>query len=233
MTSQNPSLRIRDDDLKSFLFSKRTLRTGFSLVELVVVMAIMAMILALAAISMRPSALRAAHVSRDLVIAQVNRARSHAIASGIPTAVVFSPYQEGPAEKRGRMMGLVEVKNGTLAGADHEVARVLARWEELPKGQFFLTQALAQRQTTTVLDGERKLHLTVDGEEVEGNYLLFSREGEVIYPTASKIEICLAPAVMQNGRPRLTGENQDGSSVDVIEVSRLSGRVRLINSALR
>ncbi len=202
---------------------------GFTLIELLAVMAIMALMLGLAAVAFAPKEGRAARVARDLVSAQLNRARSHAIASGVPTAVVFSPYDAGPPESRGRSMALAEVKAAGAGSGSYEVARVLARWEDLPKGQFFVTRALARRDGATVMDGAETLSLAQGGENVSGPYVLFSSRGTVLYPQGTKVEICLAPAILQNGAPRLTGKNQDGAAVDVIGVSRLSGRVRIIN----
>lgn len=210
-----------------FFFLKKRARAGFSLVELVAVMAVMAVVLTMAAVNYSSSPERSARVARDLVVAQVTRARSHAIATGIPTALVLSPYHTGPSATRGRMMGLVEVKKSSDAAVGFEADRVLTRWRELPKGQLFVPQSLAQRSQATVLDSEKKLTLSLNGELIAVPYLLFSREGRVLYPPTAKIEICLAPAIVDNGNPRLTGVNQDGSSVEVIEVSRLSGRARL------
>lgn len=229
MICKKASPCLGHDDLENVFSLERTFRRGFSLLELIAVMAVMAVMFTLAAVTFSPSEQRAAQVARDVVIAQVNRARSHAIASGVPTAVVFAPYATGPEGSRGRMMALVEVKASADAVVAYETARVLTRWEELPKGQIFVTQMLARRSVATVMDGEKTLILPLSGQNVAAPYLLFSREGAVLHPQVFKVEICLAPAILENGLPRLTGKNQDGSGVDVIEVSRLSGRVRFVN----
>ncbi|MGE9268138.1 MAG: pilus assembly FimT family protein [Verrucomicrobiales bacterium] len=200
---------------------------AFSLVELLAVVAIVGIMLSLAAVSFSSSDQRAGVVSRDLIMAQLQRARSHAIATGVPTAVVFAPYTAGPEESRARMMGLVEVSEGEDAATPYVSERILTRWEELPQPMKFVGQGETGRGVATVMDGTASLRVKLGGQELSAPYLVFSREGTVLYPRGLKVEIGVAPAIIEGGNPRLIGQGQEGgASVEIIEVSRLTGRVK-------
>lgn len=189
-------------------------------------MAILVVLTGIAVVAMRPTATRARQAARGVVEAQVVRARSHAVATGQPTALVFAGYGASAAIA-GRAMALVEVEwNETEAG--WRAKRVLSRWEVLP-GKVVFLNGVASDGGVTVMDGGREL--VVPGQAGAGGpYVLFGAGGGVEWPAAgSMIRVALGSGVVRGGRVEATERAPDGSAVhDVLQVNRLTGRTRVV-----
>jgi len=202
---------------------------AFSLVELLAVIAIMSILLLVGAGVMSPNESRRTSMARDMVNAHLEQARSHAISTGLPTAVVFAPSDPNLGRNSGRILGVVEI-----SGADKNT-KLLSRWTELPRGQIFMPQALASLTRPTILDNEARLLVSYRGEQSQAveltmPYVLFGSEGSVLHPVGEKITIAVGAGIALNsGALQLTGANRGKETAMVIQVSPLSGKARTLN----
>lgn len=188
--------------------------------------AILVLLMAIAVVALRPSAARARQTARGMVEAQVGRARSHAVATGQPTALMFAGYGAGGGIA-GKASALVEVE-WDETGSAWRAKRMLSRWEMLPGKVVFLDGA-ASDGGSTVMDGGREL--TVQGTAaVSGPYVLFGANGGVEWPAAGGlIRIALGGGVVRGGRVEVTDRGVGGKAVhDQLQVNRLTGRTRVL-----
>jgi|GEM_PF-2328238 len=217
------------DNLPFKLAPKKPHSSAFSLVELLVVIAIISVMLAVAASVMSPSDGRGTSIARDIVVAHLHQARSNAISTGTPTAVVIAPANSALRERSGRILGLVEVSK-----TDNST-KLLSRWEELPKKQLFIPQALVSLSRPTILEDPERLIVEYrlgqgQSQQISMPYVLFGSEGTVIYPVGKKIEIAVGPGILRpNGQFQLIGKNRGKETVEIVQVSPLSGKVRIIS----
>lgn len=202
---------------------------AFSLVEMLAVIAVMSILLLVGAGVMSPNEGRRTSMARDMVVAHLEQARSHAISTGAPTAVVFAPSDPGLGGRSGRIIGVVEV-----SGADKST-KLLSRWKELPKGQIFMLRSLASLTRPTILEDSEKLLVGYRGDQGQAfdlsmPYVLFGSEGAVLHPVGKIIGIAVGPGIaMGNGELQLTGANRGKETAMVIQVSPLSGKARTLN----
>jgi prepilin-type N-terminal cleavage/methylation domain-containing protein len=206
---------------------------AFSLVELLVVMVILAILLIAAAPMFLKTSARARQTSREIVKGHLMRARSHSIATGGNTAVIFADYA-AEAGVAGKMLGIAEVEwktdtTGTGKSA-YRVTNLLQRWEKLPGQVMFLNQKITGNGKPTIMEETTKLATTVNKKAVTGTFIVFAPSGEIIYPADKAIEITLGSANLVNGTVVATEKTGNTTSYDLLQVNRLTGRARLIEN---
>lgn len=201
---------------------------AFSLIEILVVVAIIAVLLAAAVPMLSNFAANASQASREIVKAHLQQARAHAIASGASTAVAIPVLGSG-GELGARAISLFEVEK---SGADYIPAKdangdemLLQRWETLPGNFHFLAASQISSGKPTIVDSADTLQTNYKGEAVTCHLIVFSPTGQIVLP-ASEIHIALAQAVPRGNSLSLTRKNEGRPVFDLIQVNRLTGRAR-------
>ena len=216
---------------------KKILRTnhshGFSLIELLVVVGILSILIAAAIPALTSSSNHARRASSEIVQAQLQQARAHAISSGHPTALAV-PELGSPDELGGRAISILQVKkieSGYVPLAkDQAPYQLLQRWERLP-GNFFLVSSSQLGSTTpTFIDLTDRLEIRDRGSVLRCHMLVFNSTGQVVHPPpGNTLLIALAQAVDRGGALTLTQKNQGKPVVDQLTVNRLTGRTRSLS----
>ena len=211
------------------------------MVEVLSVITVVAILLAVAAVALRPSGANARRAARGEVLAMLTRARSEAISSGSPIALVLMSLKDGPEERRGKSMTLYEVKQDDVSGT-WEARKQLRRWIDMPERTILLDgQAVpvSGNGGTNVLDDSATLTAEVPGssrgakEEVECAFVVFSSTGAVLHPSGSgRLELFIGEGTYRGASGLLvTKKAPDGSAItDRVVLSRLSGRAQSVGS---
>jgi prepilin-type N-terminal cleavage/methylation domain-containing protein len=216
----------------------RNRQSGFTLVELLVVMAIMALLLAMGA-GLFSSAGRgqSRQAARSLVTGVLTNAQNRALTAGEPRAVVMMPYETGREGQLGRAFTIFEVRQDEAT--DTFVAeRQLRRWIELP-GRFIFSKAGA-------VTGEGQngfaqppiVEVSVPAPKSEGTRkvampaIIFGDSGRVIWPAGSgELELQLSEGVVQDGVAVATGDQErDARQREIFIIGRQTGRARLVKT---
>ena len=216
---------------------RRGRRGGFTLVEIVVVMAIVVLLLAIAGVAFNPAGgAKARKAARGEVVSMLTRARSHAISSGNPTAMAVVGLRDGPNAMRGKALGLFEVRRDEVAGT-YEPVRQLRRWVSL-SGRTLLLDGSAVRasdgQGLNALDEEPVLVVEVPSGEAAGmeeasvHVVVFEPTGAVSHPPGSgRIEFFIGEGKYGREGLVVTAKDDSGSAtIDRVMLSRLTGRAQ-------
>jgi len=203
---------------------------AFSLVELLAVIAIMAVLLAVAVPIFTDPSNSARQASREIIRANLQRARAHAIASGSSTAITIPVLATG-GELGGRAISLFEVVK-TATGyepAKDETGseKLLQRWETLPGNFHFMPKSLISSTKPTIVDTTETLLTNYKGKAVTCHLIVFSPNGQIVLPS-SETNIAIARATNRGNSLTLT-QKTDGKPVfEFLQVNRLTGRSRSI-----
>jgi len=203
---------------------------AFSLVELMTVIAIMAILLAVAVPIFTDPSNSARQASREIIRANLQRARAHAIASGSSTAITIPVLATG-GELGGRAISLFEVVK-TATGyepAKDETGseKLLQRWETLPGNFHFMPSSLISSTKPTIVDTTETLLTNYKGKAVTCHLIVFSPNGQIVLPS-SETNIAIARATNRGNSLTLT-QKTDGKPVfEFLQVNRLTGRSRSI-----
>lgn len=204
--------------------------SAFSLVELLAVIAIMAILLAAAVPLFADPSNSARQASREIIKAHLQRARAHAIASGSSTAITIPVLSSG-GELGGRAISLFEVEK-TATGYkpaldDGGVEKILQRWETLPGNFHFMPSSLISSPKPTIVDTAETLLTNHKGKAVTCHLIVFAPNGQIVLPS-SETNIAIARATNRGNSLTLT-QKSDGKPVfEFLQVNRLTGRSRSI-----
>lgn len=203
---------------------------AFSLVELLAVVAIIAVLLTAAIPAFSDPSNSARQASREIIKAHLQRARAHAIASGLPTAVAI-PILASGGELGGRAISLFEV---VKYGANYEPAkddegeeRLLQRWETLPGNFYFMPSSLISSSKPTIVDAEETLPTKHKGKAITCHMIVFAPNGQIVLP-ASETNVAIARAVSRGNTLTLTQKSGGNPVFDLLQINRLTGRTRSI-----
>jgi type II secretory pathway pseudopilin PulG len=203
---------------------------AFSLVELLAVVAVMALLLTVAVPIFTDPSNNARQASREIIRAHLQRARAHAIASGTPTAVAIPVLSTG-GEMGGRAISLFEVvKNGAQyepALDENGEERLIQRWETLPGSYYFMPSSLISSPKPTIVDAPETLETNHKGEAVTCHLIVFAPNGQIVLP-ASETNIAFARAVSRGNSLTLTQKSGGSPVYEFLQVNRLTGRARSI-----
>lgn len=214
------------------------LGSGFTLVEVLVVVAVIGILLAVGAAAFMSTGTSERRVARGEILAMLTRARSQAIASGEPTAMVAVGLGAGPEEMRGKAVTVFEVKQD-VASAQWEVVRQMRRWAFLPGATILLDGSAtggSDNKGSNFMDGDQLLAVQVPSgvgtgkDEVAAPFVVFDATGAVIYPSGSgRIEFHIGEGVFRSGGLTVTNKAASGAAItDRVVLSRLTGRAQTV-----
>lgn len=210
----------------------RSKRSGYSLLELLVAMALMAMLMGLSVAAMmgfRTPGLRQGAISQ--LMGALDEARMSAIESGAAVYVAFADGAFPDAERRFR--GFILYREFTAAErealADNPPAagevKPLTRWQELPRG-FYLDASVPTGLLGNA--GARVNPVGLPGEEAELVAVGFNRLGQVVAPLGSSPELAITEARYDSESDQMTAVQDDDAGAFLIRINRLTGRLQLI-----
>jgi prepilin-type N-terminal cleavage/methylation domain-containing protein len=204
---------------------------GFSLTELLVVMVILMVLLVAAAPVFMKSSQRARQSARELVKGHLQRARSHAIASGKATAVIIPDYAAG-SDVGGKMLGLAEVNwvsTPENSSGSYQITQLLQRWDSLPGSMIILPQSTAGHPRITIMEQAMRSPMTYARRNITGAVIVFSPNGQIVSPPSGAMEILLGQGKVAGGQVTATEKNGNKVSYDLLQINRLTGRARQID----
>jgi type II secretory pathway pseudopilin PulG len=197
---------------------------------MVVMVILMILMLATAPVFMKSNQ-RARQGARELVKGHLQRARSHAIATGNATAVIIPDYAAG-ADLGGKMLGLAEVKwvatPGHSAGS-YQITQLLQRWESLPGNVLVMSQAASRHPRPTIMEQSLRSPMTISRRSITGAVIVFSPTGQIVSPANGVMEITLGQGKVSGGQLTATEKNGGKVSYDVLQINRLTGRARQLD----
>ena len=194
-------------------------------------MGILMVLLATAAPVFMKSSQRARQTAREMVKGHLQRARSHAIATGASTAVIVPDYSAGN-EIGGKMLGIAEVNwvsTPTASGGAYQISQMLQRWESLPGSVHVLSQATTRHPRTTIMEQSLRSPMMMAGKTISGAVIVFSPTGQIISPANGAMEIVLGQGSVKAGQVTATEKNGNRVSYDLLQINRLTGRTRQID----
>ncbi len=207
--------------------------SAFTLVEVLVVITIISILLVAAVPIFSNTSNSARQSSREIIKAHLQQARSHAIASGNPTALAIPVSGADPALSN-RALSLVEVELDTagtyvpLKDANGQDL-LLQRWEKLSGNFRFLSASQASTSRQTVLDSADTLEVSFKGKSYTCRMIVFSPGGQIVRPpSGTPVNFAIAQAVNQGGSVVITDKTGGKPVFDLLQVNRLTGRTRFI-----
>lgn len=209
-------------------------KQAFTLVELLVVLAIISILTAVGIPLLSDPSNSARKSARDLVRSQLQQARAHAIATGTTTSVMIPDYSNATAG--GRLIGIAEVEAQANTAAPYKVVRLIQRWTELPDNIYFMNQGVTGSTQPTLLDGGLKMESSYQKQTINCHYIVFGPNGLITSPAASTtggssvLALALGKGTLKSNTVISTQKTQRGPSYDVLQINRLSARVRNLNS---
>lgn len=204
---------------------------GFSLIEVLTVIAIMTILLVAAVPVLSNSSSNARQSSREIIKAHLQQARAHAISSGNATAIAIPLLNTG-SELGARAVTLFEVESdgsGYTVMVDEDTGQELQlqRWQTLPGSFHFVTAQDVSSGDTTILDYTQTLQTAYKGENITCHMIVFSSSGQIVYPV-DEVNIVISQAVRQGDSLRLTEKNGSDPVYEIFQVNRLTGRTRAL-----
>jgi prepilin-type N-terminal cleavage/methylation domain-containing protein len=210
---------------------KRSLLPAFSLIELLVVMAIVLALAGIAANGIFGSSQNARLTSRDRVKVKLQQARAHAIATRNPTALIVPVGISGKYALRAMSLIEVEKIDGRYVPMENENGdtALVQRWTVLPGNFHFVTNRMIGSEQPTVVDLENTLTIRQRGNEIDCHMIVFAPNGQIAWPSSgSPIHIAIAQVAGNRNSFRISEISNEKPVFDLLLVNRLTAQTRSI-----
>lgn len=221
--------RVHMSPHASKAYWKTSVLSAFSLIELLVVMAILMVLVGIAVSGFSNSSHNARQTSREIAKTHLQQARAHAISSRNYTALVIPARDSGGKGLRALSIIEVERMDGSYTPLynENDDALLLQRWTTLPQNFHFVTHSLIESAQPTVVDHEQTLTILQRGHEIECHMIVFAPNGQIASPSSgAPIHIAIAQ-VARNGNTFHISEISNHKPVfDLLLVNRLTARTR-------
>ena len=211
---------------------------GFSLVELLVVMAIMAMLLVMgASLFKNVGSGESREAVRSLVLGGLNNAQTRAVSSGEAVAMVMMPYGEGRVDQLGRAFTIFEVTQDDVTGT-FVAGKQLRRWATLPGRFIFSKGSTVSDSGQNAYDQPNVVSVSIRQGEGQGKgsvempAIIFGGAGNVIWPSGeAELELHMMEGKIVDGRVTATSVgNDEWQKREVIVIGRQTGRARYLQT---
>jgi prepilin-type N-terminal cleavage/methylation domain-containing protein len=208
--------------------NKNVRLSGFSITELLIVVAIIGAIVVAGAPMLGVPENTAQRTSQDMIKAQLQQARAHAISSGKSTAIVI-PSLGSSVERGARSIAVLEViksSAGYLPLLDaNGKPRMLHAWQNFSGNMAFASGAEISTTKQSIMDFPPNVEFSFKGKSYSCHSIVFAPSGQITHP-AAEIQIAIAAAVNRAGRLVFTQRNGCKPNVTCLQVNRLTARVR-------
>jgi prepilin-type N-terminal cleavage/methylation domain-containing protein len=210
---------------------------GFSLIEVLVVIAIIVILFAVGVPLLSDPANSARKSSADILRATLQQARAHSIATGAYTSVLLPSYSSDP-EFGGRLIGFAEVVADPAAPSKYRITRLVQRWTQLPEQIYFMDRSAVRIPQTTLMDqgATPSINAEYRKRQIACNFIVFAPNGQILQNSTSTANpgliVSLGKGTLRNGIVTPTQRNSQGIVFDLFQISRLSARVRQIDPQL-
>lgn len=208
-------------------------RIGFTLVEMLVVLAIIAIVTLVAAPLFTNPADNGRQSAKVLLRSHLNQARAHALATGKPTAVLIPDSRT--TESNGGLLGIAEVESSGGPNPPYRVTSLIQRWISLPDTMFFLGSSALNLPVVPLTDREPVAKATYRTREVDCYGVVFAPDGRIIYPAADGKPLALAIGQGRRTPSGVTSTLRGGGGKpihDLVQVNRLNGRMRSLDPSI-
>ena len=217
---------------------KKNRKRGISLVEVIVVMAIVSALLLMGAVLFSGvGKSEGREAVRSLLLAGLNNAQTRALSSGEPVALVMTPYEEGREGQLGRSFTLFEVTKDEVTG-DFVAGRQLRRWSVLPGRFIFSKGGTVSDAGQNAFDQSPVVNVSILEEKSEGRRaidmpaIVFGATGNVVWPQGEgELELHVTEGAVETGMAVGTGgELNDWRQREVFMIGRQTGRARYLQT---
>lgn len=180
---------------------------------MLIVMGVISILAAIAVPVWSGSKLHGKQACRELIRAELQQARAHAIASRNPTALVIPMRDRQRGSLRNAMSSVeVRLEGGTYVAA--EPAALLKSWTLLPEPYQIGTSPSSDSSHPTVTELEHTLRIRWRQQDIECHFIVFSPNGQIVYPPGG------VPILMTVGR------NGSHLEDDRLIINRFSAKAR-------
>ncbi len=205
---------------------------AFSLIELLTVLAIIGILLLVAVPIFSNSTSNARQTSREMIKAQIQQARAHAIASGKSTAVAIPTLSAGK-ELGVRSISLFEVEmvNGNYVPLKDDQGNdlQLERTAILPGNFHFVPADSISSSNATLVDLPETMKTSFRGQEHDCHIIVFAPNGQIVRPApGTPINIAIAKASRSGDSLILTEKSGDSAVFEYFQINRLTGKTRFV-----
>lgn len=201
---------------------------GFTLVEALVVMAILGILLVAGLVTFRGTGDKARRAATDELVGLVEQARTKAITSRSFVAVAFAPPGSIPQHTGTTSMSLVQLPDDWSPDSnDSADTTLLTRWSPLETGIILLGGTTSAELVNPLNVGTVDIRYTTrQSVEAAVHLLAFNPRGRLVYPVSSaSAELRLAEGTYVRGNPIPYKRGADDSiSQTRLKVGRVVGR---------
>jgi len=200
---------------------------GFTLVEMVVVIAIMVILLGITAMYMSGGTEKARRAATDQVVGMVEQARNTALVSRSPVMLAIAEPGSLPTHQDKCVLGILRLEEDWDPQASGPVpAKLLGRWRPVETGVIFLDGEMVNLINPIDLPKLTIRYTTNRTIEADVQGVAFNARGRLIHPVGSAAGVLrLADGAYPGGvaTPKRRGADQRISDT-WLKIGRITGR---------